>query len=75
MCSNEMSFYEAVKELYIDHTIAIRRRIWDTNIILFIVCDFDVKLRCKNVINGEERCLNRDDLSALDWEIKRDYAR
>ena len=70
MDNNEMTFYEAIKALYINPNIIIRRKSWDIALHVRIIEDFDVKIKCENKETGDRHFLDRADVTALDWEIK-----
>lgn len=68
--NNGMTFNEAIKELYTNPNIIIRRRSWNIALRVSIIKDFDVKIKCENKETGDRRLLDKDDVAALDWEIK-----
>lgn len=67
---NEMTFYEAMKELFINPNLIVRRKSWSSNLAICIISDFDVRIKCENKDTGSRRFLDNSDLNALDWEIK-----
>lgn len=67
---NVMTFNEAIKELYINPNIVVRRKSWDIALHVRIIEDFDVKIKCENKETGDRRFLDKSDMTALDWEIK-----
>lgn len=66
-----MNFFDAVKKLYTNPNIIIRRKEWDENCeVSLFRDDCDVKLMCRNKLTGDRRMLNSAEFDNHDWEIR-----
>ena len=70
MDNNEMTFYEAIKALYINPNVINRRKSVDMALNVRTIEDSDGKIKLENQETGVRGMLDQADVTALDWEIK-----